>query len=265
MEGHTPFNASRVDGDTPVKFHILDRETGKNLLEIDGNTWTPGYDTVAKETAFRKAGPGWFHTHTVNGYEEADGTIVADYCAYPDMGIFYGDFMLNLVNNPLDYMKTIEPARLVRCKIKLDAKTSECKVMNNKTFELPTFNMERYSGVPYRYAYASSAVAMESDFVDQLIKVDLNSGNVTHEWHDHSDGHWFVNEPVFIANPNGSEEDDGVLTCVVYDAANDVSSWLILNAKDFTEVARIHLGVKMQAHFHGKFCKSYGDKSCVGL
>ena len=75
----------------------------------------------------------------------------------------------------------------------------------------------------------------------------------------------FVNEPVFIGNPNGTEEDDGVLTCVVYDAANDASSFLILDAKDFKELARVHLGIKVQAHFHGKFCKAFGDKTCVGL
>lgn len=264
----TPYNATFVDGATPVKFHVLDRETGKEIVEIDGNTWAKDtVGTVAKESPFRKDGPGWFHTHTVNGYEEADGTIVADYCAYPDMGIFYGDFMLNLVDNPMDYMKTIEPARLVRCRLNVSSGTpsSECKVLLDKSFELPTFDMERRTGKPYRYAYAASSVSMESDFVDQLVKVDLNSGNMTHEWHDHSGGHWFVNEPVFISNPNGTDEDDGVLTCVVYDAANDVSSWLILDSKDFTELARIHLGVKVQAHFHGKFCKSYGDKSCVGL
>lgn len=261
----TPYNATFVDPTVPVKFHIVDRETGENVADIDGNTWLDGFDTVAKESPFRGPGPGWFHTHTVNAYEAANGTIIADYCAYPDMGIFYGDMLLNVIDNPRDYMRTILPARLVRCLIDPVAKSSTCYVVNDKTYELPTFNMERNTGKEYRYSYASSAVGMESDFVDQLVKVDHQTGAVTHEWHDHSGGHWFVNEPVFIANPEGTEEDDGVLTCAVYDAAADTSSLLILSAKDFTELARVNLGVKMQAHFHGKFCKSFGDRICVGL
>jgi len=260
----TPYNATFLDPTVPVKFHIVDRESGKQIEEIDGNTWTSNL-TVAKPTAFRGEGPGWFHSHTVNAYEAANGTIVADYCAYPDMGIFYGDFLLNLVDNPYDYMRTIEPARLVRCLIDVTAKSTSCRVVVDKTFELPTYDMERRQGKEYRYAYASSAVGMDSDFVDQLVKVDLQTSQMTHEWHDWSGGHWFVNEPVFIANPNGTDEDDGVLTCVVWDAESDASSLLVLNAKDFTELARVHLGVKVQAHFHGKFCKSFGDKSCVGL
>lgn len=110
-------------------------------------------------------------------------------------------------------------------------------------------------------------MSAKSDFVDQLVKVDLQTGAQVAEWHDWSNpnGHWFVNEPVFIGNPDGTNEDDGVLTCVVYDSAADASSLLILDAKDLKELARVHLGVKVQAHFHGKFCKAFGDKTCVGL
>jgi len=262
----TPYNATFLDPTVPVGWHILDRETGQIVEEINGNSWTVNFPRLDRQTAFRGEGPGWFMTHTVNAYELPNGTIVADYCGYPDMGIFYGDYLLNLVDNPQDYMRTIEPARLVRCLIDVPGKNVECRVVLDKTFELPTFNMENHQGKPYQYAYASSAVdGVHSDFVDQLIKVDLQTGIQTAEWHDWSGGHWFVNEPVFIANPNGVSEDDGVLTCAIYDAANDVSSWLVLDAKDFTELARVHLGVKMQAHFHGKFCKSFGDMSCVGL
>jgi len=263
----TPYNATFVDPSVPVKFHIIDKKTGENIEEIDGNTWTEGFDTLAKETPFRGTGPGWFHSHTINAYELPNGTIVADYCAYPDMGIFYGDFLLNLIDNPADYMRTIEPARLTRCLIDVKGKSNECRVVLNKSFELPTFDMERRQGKEYRYVYAASAVSSASDFVDQLVKVDLQTGLSTGEWHDHSnpDGHWFVNEPVFIGNPNGTDEDDGVLTCAVYDSAADVSSLLILDAKSMKELARVHLGVKVQAHFHGKFCKDFGDKTCVGL
>ena len=262
---NTPYNATFVDPAVPVKFHILDRETGKNIEEIDGNTWAEGYDSLSKSTPFRGEGQGWFHSHTINAYDQADGTIVADYCGYPDMGIFYGDFLLNLIDNPGDYMKTILPARLTRCVIDVAGKKNECRVMLDKSFELPTYDLERRQGKNYRWVYAASAVGFESDFVDQLVKVDLTTGKQVAEWHDHSGGHWFVNEPVFIANPHGTAEDDGVLSCVVYDAAGDTSALLVLDASTFKELARVHLGVKVQAHFHGKFCKAYGDKTCVGL
>ena len=66
---------------------------------------------------------------------------------------------------------------------------------------------------------------------------------------------------------DGTDEDDGVLLSVVFDPAqgkDGLSFVIILDAKDFKEIARLQLGCKIQAHYHGKFCKHYGDRTCVG-
>jgi hypothetical protein len=77
----------------------------------------------------------------------------------------------------------------------------------------------------------------------------------------------FVTEPIFVAKPDGAAEDDGVLISVIFDTTrgeSGLSFVLILDPKDMSEIGRIELGYKLQAHYHGKFCKGYGDGACVG-
>ena len=141
----------------------------------------------------------------------------------------------------------------------------QCEIIVDQNFGLPAFNIERFQSKPYNFVYGCSVRnANTSDFIDEIIKVDISQRTVSHRWHE--DG-TFVTEPVFVANPPGTAEDDGVLISVVFDAnkgESGLSFVLILNAQDLSELARVQLGYKMQAHYHGKFCKAYGDKACVG-
>ena len=45
----------------------------------------------------------------------------------------------------------------------------------------------------------------------------------------------------FMANPEGSEEDDGVLISLVYDGPREQSYLLLLDAKNFDEIDRAYL------------------------
>lgn len=59
-------------------------------------------------------------------------------------------------------------------------------------------------------------------------------------------------EPLFIPNPEGTEEDDGILLCVVLDGRKKKSYMLALDARNMKEVARAEMEGVMSFGFHGK-------------
>lgn len=62
-------------------------------------------------------------------------------------------------------------------------------------------------------------------------------------------------EPVFVPRSDGAAEDDGWVLAYVYDAADDRSDVVVLDAQDFTAppVATIHLPVRVPFGFHGSW------------
>lgn len=60
-------------------------------------------------------------------------------------------------------------------------------------------------------------------------------------------------EAVFVPDPKGQEEDDGVLLSVVLDGLKGKSYLLVLDAKTMLEVARAEMEVPMPLGFHGTF------------
>merc|ERR1719502_1498840 len=109
---------------------------------------------LTRQTYFRGEGvPGSiFHTHTVNSFEGADGSITMDFIGWPDMAIFYGIALELMIDNPRDYQETWEPARLTRCVINASSDGScNCEIIVDKNFGLPNFNVEHYQSKPYNF------------------------------------------------------------------------------------------------------------------
>lgn len=63
----------------------------------------------------------------------------------------------------------------------------------------------------------------------------------------------FPSEPIFVADPAGSAEDDGVLLSEVYDAGREESFLVVLDARSMKEVARTYIGSIRPYPFHGQF------------
>ena len=51
----------------------------------------------------------------------------------------------------------------------------------------------------------------------------------------------YPSEPIFVKNPANQNEDDGIVMTNVFDSKRQISLLLLLDAKSFTEVARIDL------------------------
>lgn len=58
-------------------------------------------------------------------------------------------------------------------------------------------------------------------------------------------------EPIFVPNPEGTAEDDGVLLSVVLDGHSEKSYLLVLDAKSMKEVGRASMKCVVSFGFHG--------------
>ena len=241
------------DNGTATKFHILDRETGKLLKTVD-----------SPEGA-------WFVYHVLNAFEDEQGNIVVDFSRYHnDTLITYGMYLENLIDRPKEYVPTFEQARLTRCTIPIATSSDppSCLPVVDKTFEMATFNFVDYHMKKPRYSWGASFVDPNvpwndgtSDFIDQLIKVDIEEGTVAAEWHEEGK---YVCEPVFVPRPDQKSEDDGALIFVSYDSLIDASILIILDGVTMKELARATMVGRLAANFHGKFCPD-DEYYCIGL
>ncbi|KAL6261935.1 hypothetical protein P5V15_007018 [Pogonomyrmex californicus] len=100
--------------------------------------------------------------------------------------------------------------------------------------ETPRINTDSYLGREYRYFYAISC-DMDLDNPGTLIKVDTLR-KTKKMW---SEKGVYPSEPIFVPDPNGKNEDDGVVvSSLVWTERETQVGLLILDAVTFTEIAR---------------------------
>jgi len=239
------------DPDTPVKWHVMDRQTG-SLVK-----------SATSSSAF-------FVYHILNAYDDSNGDIVTHFSMYQnDTLITYGMYLENIVNNPKEYVPTYAQAVLTRCTVFMSSdRAPECNVLNNKTFEMATFNWYDKHMEQAQYAWGATIDDPNtpwhdgaSDFIDKQIKLDLSSGEVLSSW---SQPGAFCSEPLFAPHPNPKSEDDGILMSVWYDSIADHSFLVMLDGITMKEVARANMAGRLAASFHGKWCPT-GENVCIGL
>jgi beta,beta-carotene 9',10'-dioxygenase len=90
---------------------------------------------------------------------------------------------------------------------------------------------------------------VRGNFIDNLVKLDLEH-KATSSWYEEG---CYPGEPVFVATPGATEEDDGVILSVVLDAKKASSFLLILNASSFRELARAEVPDHIPFGFHGNY------------
>ncbi|XP_025269759.1 carotenoid isomerooxygenase [Camponotus floridanus] len=101
--------------------------------------------------------------------------------------------------------------------------------------ETPRINADFYLGKEYRYFYAISC-DMDMDNPGTLIKVDTFQ-KTKRMWQEKG---VYPSEPIFVPNPNGKNEDDGVVVSSMVWAEKETRvGLLILDAVTFTEIARV--------------------------
>jgi carotenoid cleavage dioxygenase len=190
---------------------------------------TPGEDTVR-----------WFDIdpcyvfHPMNAYDDGDG-IVLDVVRYPEM------FRRSERSGELPDTQSLD-----RWRIDLTAGKVLQERLDDRPQEFPQVD-PRAVGRPHSVGYAMSA-SSGGAFSEGIIKHDLDRGSadVWHAGQGRQPG-----EASFV--PAGPAEDDGYLVTFVYDGATDRSDLVLLDASSMTEVAAVHLPVRVPFGFHGSW------------
>ncbi|KAJ5595070.1 uncharacterized protein N7459_001278 [Penicillium hispanicum] len=243
-----------TDPSQPATWYVVDRKHGQGLVAT--------YES-----------PAFFCFHTINAWQEPckeDPTktdIIADLVRLDNTEFLKSLYYDNLVSSRPSAKQfaahrgdalrsTISRFRLPSLPSapssevkKAAVEWSACKAFSP---ELPVINTS-FMTHRHRYVYAAS-LRGESTISDGIVKFDCDTQNVC-LWrqHGHSPG-----EPIFVANPNGKTEDDGVLLIVVLDGMQGHSYLLCLDARDLTELGRATVPGVIGFGFHGQHVSSTG-------
>merc|ERR1712156_240830 len=113
-------------------------------------------------------------------------------------------------------------------------------------FDFPKVN-PNYYGRHYCYAYGQAIVDVRRQY---LVKKNVCDSTEDKIWYkeEHYSG-----EPIFIANPNGTSEDDGVLLVIVLDGATQLSYLLLLDGQSFETLAEARMDTLIPMSIHGSW------------
>ncbi|KAI9042676.1 carotenoid oxygenase family protein [Aspergillus affinis] len=247
-EAIQPYDTSK-----PATWYVVDRRGDKGLVAT--------YESCA-----------FFCFHTVNAWEEpssADPTrldIVADLIAYDNLNFIHQGLYEQLISSSpkaKERILSMQDNRGTITRFRLPAILSTpCTEIQSATVvwnackelspDLPTIN-PGYVTRKYRYSYTISNRG-KSSFFDGIVKFDAETKE-TRLWsfHAHSPG-----EPIFVADPSGSNEDDGVVLSVVLNGRTGRSYLLCLDAHDLTEKGRADVNGPVAFGFHGQHIPTHG-------
>jgi len=235
-----PFSHSCImKKDFKTRIHIMNRETGE----------------IKQQKLLTDP---LFVFHHINAYEKEDtNEIICDVCAYDpeyfDVKRFLRKDMFTETLLNSDIVKSVAK----RITIPLDTNSTEevyCQIKDiNKDapFELPNINYSEYNTRPYKFMYGANTF-YKKPF--SIVKINVETGeSIEKKYEDEQGGEYLPNEPVFVKNPDGQDEDDGVLLIMVLCNKRDFLS--VLDAKDLREIARAEVpeDVRGSFTFHGFF------------
>jgi len=206
-----------------TRFVVMDRESGA---------------VVAEHTA-----EPFFAFHHVNAFED-DGALVVDLAAFDAPDVIDALYLDDLESGPLPSFD----GRLRRFRLPVGDGEPTAETLYDDGVTLPRIHPGRNTR-PYRYVYAQGPPVPGEDAPQRLLKVDTRAGGAR-AW---SEPGTMCGEPVFVPDPGGDREDDGVVCSVVLEAPAERSSLLLLDGRTFEELGRAPLPHVVPFDFHGQF------------
>jgi len=200
----------------------------------------------------------FFAFHHINAFEQGDEVIV-DIATMPDASVI-DSLYLNKLAGP---KATLPHVTFVRYTLPLNSSALTSEVIADEAIELPRINYERHNARDYQFAYGIGINQQHpDDFFNQLVKVDVRA-KTARTWYE--DG-CYPGEPVFVAAPDATGEDEGVVLSVVLDGKQGHSFLLVLDAASFTELARAEVPHHIPFGFHGIYTRGVaGVAGVAGL
>uniref|UniRef100_A0A672JHW9 Beta,beta-carotene 9',10'-oxygenase-like n=1 Tax=Salarias fasciatus TaxID=181472 RepID=A0A672JHW9_SALFA len=188
----------------PIKLDLirflLYRIMGKSFNQI--MVWDPQCDTIfhlvnrhtGKVSQVRYYAGPMFTLHQINAFED-NGFLIMDMCCGDD-GEFIGDFTL-------ENLRSETGEKMDKMLTSLISVTLQ-DLLQYGGLEFPHINYDKYNGRPYRYFYSCGFGHV---FSDSLLKMDVHTKELK-VWRYPG---LYPSEPVFVASPKATEEDDGVV------------------------------------------------------
>ena len=175
--------------------------------------------------------------HTLNAYDDGD-TVVVDVVKHPKM-------FATVLSGPDE-----GPTTLSRFTLDLARGTASEVGIDQRSQEFPRHD-ERRTGSKLRFGYA---VGFEGGATsDTVLRHDLDAGRTDVR---RLGSGLEASEFCFVARPDGTTEDDGVLMGYVFDHAAGRSHLRVLDAASLEDVAAVHLPGRVPAGFHGNWAPS---------
>ncbi|KAG1709153.1 Retinoid isomerohydrolase [Nymphon striatum] len=255
-------NSLKYNDLEPVRFFVIDKKSG----------------TVSD--SIYMAAP-FFFFHAINAFEDGDH-LVFDVACCNNGKVFESIERFSKMSIE-EYRRKVPGSTIRRFVLPLSTKTDVDKdmvnldytgakaryqpdgtifcdpeVMDTKgyTFELPQINPS-YCRQKYRYTYGISynnENKTEFPTINELMKFDFKS----REFQLWSRQGFLPSEPIFIAQPNSVEEDEGVILSAVYSLERENCVYLlVLDAKSFEEMAWVEFDTvsTVPICIHGMFLK----------
>jgi len=223
----------------------------------DYNTWQPERPTIVRvidrvtgeQTGIFETDP-FFFFHIVNSWEEVGGDdgnsdlVNVDLVCYNEPPVGF----------PLQQARSgdVEDWRggggEVR-RMSLNLKTGKCTMTGwpDNCFDEPKVN-PKVDGQKYTYSYG----VIDDNGTLRIVKLNHDTHDVKF-WAEQDVSRDLPWQPVFVPEPYSNEEDAGVLMSFVRDQPTGNSFCVVIDTKDFKEVARIHFpeGHHIPLHGHG--------------
>ena len=207
----------------------------------------------------------FFAFHHVNGIINGDIAQI-DLCTYLSMEGVIGENVLGNLRDLMDPDTRNSMASFCTNVWRLQIDIKENKVTSIEDIpimdaatnvkyhtELISINPS-YIGKPYCFFYSVTTHMNGSNKYEDIgiLKVDVCGGKgVISSYYKNG---VYLGEPIFVPNPQGVDEDDGVVLVLARYGEEDVSKMLVLDAKNLMNVlAEVTAPLKHMFEFHGKF------------
>jgi carotenoid cleavage dioxygenase-like enzyme len=184
-----------------------------------------------------------FVFHVANAFEDSDG-LVLDLLANEDTSFIERTRVRSMERQVPDIK-----ARFLRLRLQPGQKRAIVEPLTDVGFEFPCINYRRFSGASYQWCWGASNGHDRSRYRSAVVKIDLHTGNSQHFEQDD----WIFGEPLFVARPGATEEDDGVLVSVATRARETASALVVFDAATLEPRAWAEVPVSIPLGFHGSF------------
>lgn len=187
----------------------------------------------------------FFAFHHANAYEK-ESSLYLDIICYDNPSV---------ISNVADYFKKSSreheavDVRLERFTLSLQTGLLSSNVLLEAPIEFPRIN-SFFDGKPYRYLYLTDTRdRVSTTDLRPLYKFDIETQKVR-TWSQKS---CYPGEPVFVATPSATQEDEGVILSLILEPDRNSSFLLILDAQTLQEIGRAVIPHFIPPGLHGQF------------